>query len=115
MTVIETRNTMVAINNATVRRALVITNRTHDETMGVIKSQLIDLLKSKLSNSVAHFIYRKKDGSLREAWGTTNHNLMRANIIGTGISRDYVNCVCYWDVEKGGFRSLRFENLIQVF
>ena len=53
-------------------------------------------------------------GSIREAWGTTSHNLIKANVNGRGIPRDYVNCVCYWDVEKGGFRSLRFENLIQV-
>jgi hypothetical protein len=26
-----------------------------------------------------------------------------------------VNTVKYWDVEKGGYRSLRYENLIQVF
>ena len=42
-------------------------------------------------------------------------HLMKANINGRGISRDSVNCVCYWDCEKGGFRSLRFENLLQVF
>ena len=28
---------------------------------------------------------------------------------------DAVNTVKYWDVEKGGYRSLRYENLVQVF
>ena len=107
--------TMVVVNNKTQRRANVIYKRTKSMEMGVIKSLLIDTLKAKLRSGVAHFVYLKKDGSLREAWGTTSHNLIKANVNGRGIDRDSVNCVCYWDVEKGGFRSLRFENLVQVF
>lgn len=83
--------------------------------MGMLKAQLIEILKVKLHSSVAHFVYLKKDGSLREAWGTTNHNLIASKVNGNGIPRDYVKCVCYFDVEKGAFRSLRFENLIQIF
>lgn len=107
--------TMVVVNNKTQRRANVIYKRTKSMEMGDIKSLLIDTLKAKLRSGVAHFVYLKKDGSLREAWGTTSHNLIKANVNGRGIDRDSVNCVCYWDVEKGGFRSLRFENLVQVF
>ena len=109
MTIVATNNTMVAINNNTTRRANVIARRTNSDEMGIIKSQLIDLLKAKLQNGIVHFLFFKKDGSIREAWGTTAHNLMKVNILGTGVCRDYVNCICYWDVEKGGFRSLRFE------
>lgn len=115
MTIVALNNTMVAVSNTTTRRANVIARRTHSVEMGVVKAQLIDVLKAKLSNGIAHFTFLKKDGNIREAWGTTSHNLMKANINGNGISRDAVNCVCYWDVEKGAFRSLRFENLIQVF
>ena len=107
--------TMVVVNNKTQRRANVIYKRTKSMEMGVIKSLLIDTLKAKLRSGVAHFVYLKKDGPLREAWGTTSQNLIKANVNGRGIDRDSVNCVCYWDVEKGGFRSLRFENLVQVF
>ena len=107
--------TMVAVNNTTRRRANVIYHRTNSVEMGVIKALMIDTLKAKLQGGIAHFTYLKKDGSLREAWGTTSHNLIKANINGNGIDRDSVNCVCYWDVEKGGFRSLRFENLVKVF
>ena len=115
MTILATNNTMVAVSNSTTRRANVIAYRTRSFEMGVIKAQLIDVLKAKLANGVAHFTYLKKDGSIREAWGTTASNLMRANIIGNGFPRDLLNCVCYWDVEKGSFRSLRFEKIIQVF
>ena len=107
--------TMVVVNGMTAHRANVIMVRTGSAAMGIMKAQMIDLLKTKLQNGVAHFVDAKKNGEIREAWGTTSSNLMKANINGRGISRDSVNCVCYWDCEKGGFRSLRFENLLQVF
>ncbi len=106
---------IVAVKTKTVQRAEVIAKRTDNVAIGIIKAQLIDLLKEKMKNGVAHFVFEKKNGELREAWGTTSHSLMKANIIGNGLSGDDVNTVKYWDVEKGAFRSLRYENLIQVF
>ena len=106
---------VVAMNGMTAYRANVIARRTGSEAMGIIKAQMIDLLKAKLQSGVAHFIYIKKDGSLREAWGTTASNLMKATQNGLGLSGDAVNTVKYYDVMVGGYRSLRFENLVQVF
>ncbi len=106
---------VVAMNGMTAHRANVIARRTGSEAMGIIKAQMIDLLKAKLQSGVAHFIYIKKDGSLREAWGTTASNLMKATQNGRGLSGDAVNTVKYYDVMVGGYRSLRFENLVQVF
>ena len=98
----------------TAHRANVIASRTGSEAMGVIKAQMIDLLKVKLQSGVAHFLYMKKDGTLREAWGTCASNLMKATQNGRGLSGDQVNTVKYFDVEAGGYRSLRYENLVQV-
>ena len=106
---------VVAMNGMTAHRANVIARRTGSEAMGIIKAQMIDLLKTKLQSGVAHFIYMKKDGSLREAWGTCVGNLMKATQNGRGLSGDQVNTVKYFDVEVGGYRSLRYENLVQVF
>ena len=106
---------VVAMNGMTAHRANVIARRTGSEAMGIIKAQMIDLLKAKLQSGVAHFIYIKKDGSLREAWGTCSGNLMRATQNGRGLSGDQVNTVKYYDVLVGGYRSLRYENLVQVF
>ena len=106
---------MVIVNGMTAHRANVIARRTGSEAMGIIKAQMIDLLKAKLQSGVAHFIYIKKDGSLREAWGTCAGNLMKATQNGRGLSGDQVNTVKYYDVMVGGYRSLRFENLVQVF
>ncbi len=107
--------TMAVVNGMTAHRANVIMARTGSAPMGVIKAQMIDLLKTKLHTGVAHFIYMKRNGEVREAWGTTAGNLMRATQSGTGLSGDEVNTVKYWDIEKGGYRSLRYENLVQVF
>jgi hypothetical protein len=106
---------MVIVNGMTAHRANVIANRTGSAAMGVVKAQMIDLLKEKLRNGVAHFLYTKKDGTLREAWGTCSGNLMRATQNGRGLSGDEVNTVKYYDVMVGGYRSLRYENLVQVF
>ena len=106
---------LVVVNSMTAHRANVIARRTGSATMGVIKAQMIDLLKAKLQSGVAHFLYMKKDGTLREAWGTCASNLMKATQNGRGLSGDQVNTVKYFDVEAGGYRSLRYENLVQVF
>ena len=106
---------MVIVNGMTAHRANVIVNRTGSAAIGVVKAQMIDLLKEKLRNGVAHFLYMKKDGTLREAWGTCLGNLMRATQNGRGLSGDQVNTVKYYDVMVGGYRSLRYENLVQVF
>lgn len=106
---------MVIVNGMTAHRANVIANRTGSAAMGVVKAQMIDLLKAKLQSGVAHFLYMKKDGTLREAWGTCSGNLMRATQNGRGHSGDQVNTVKYYDVMVGGYRSLRYENLVQVF
>ena len=108
--------TMVVVNGMTAHRANVIMARTGSAAMGVVKAQMIDLLKEKLKNGVAHFIYKKQStGEIREAWGTCSGQLMKATQNGRGLSGDQVNTIKYWDVVKGGYRSLRYENLIQVF
>ena len=106
-------NEMV-VNNATARHANVIARRTGSVEMGIMKSLLIDTLKAKMQNGTAHFWFKKLNGEIREAWGTTNHNLMANKILGNGYSGEQVNTVKYWDVEKGAFRSLRYESLIAV-
>ena len=106
---------VVAMNGMTAHRANLIARRTGSAAMGVVKAQMIDLLKAKLQSGVAHFIYMKKDGTIREARGTCAGNLMRATQNGRGLSGDAVNTVKYYDVMAGGYRSLRYENLVQVF
>ena len=105
----------IIINDTTAYRAAIIANRTCTEAMGVMKAMLIDNLKIKLANGVAHFIFKKKDGSFREAWGTTQRNIANAKINGNGVSRELYKTTAYYDIEAGEWRSFRWENLIKVF
>ena len=105
----------IIINNATANRATVIATRTQSNELGVMKAMLIDTLKVKLANGVAHFIFKKKDGSYREAWGTTQSNIASAKTNGRGVSREALKTTAYFDVEIGEWRSFRWENLVQVF
>ncbi len=105
----------IVINNSTVNRATVIATRTQSNEMGVMKAMLIDTLKVKLANGVAHFIFKKKDGTYREAWGTTQSNIANAKTNGRGMSREAFKTTAFFDVEIGEWRSFRWENLVQVF
>lgn len=105
----------LAINRTTVVRASIIAQRAHNEEIGIIKAMMIAQLKEKLANGVAHFIFIKKNGEVREAWGTTNPSLSAKHINGNGVSREAYNTTAYFDIEKGGWRSLRWESIVDVY
>jgi hypothetical protein len=106
-------NTMV-VNNATAARMKVIVHRTGDMTLSAAKAMQIELLKIKMANGVAHFAFLKKDGTIREAFGTIQSNIAAAKTNGFGVSRECFNTTAYFDVEKGEWRSFRWENLVWV-
>lgn len=105
----------LVLNNLTVVRATVISNRAKNDEIGIIKAMMIDNLKTKLSNGVAHFVFLKKNGEVREAWGTTKKELAAAKTNGRGESRESYCTTAYFDIEKGSWRSFRWETLVQVF
>lgn len=105
----------LVLNNSTVVRATVIGNRAKNDEIGIIKAMMIESLKSKLANGVAHFVFLKKNGEVREAWGTTKKELAAAKTNGRGESRENYCTTAYFDIEKGSWRSFRWETLVQVF
>lgn len=105
----------LVLNNSTVVRATVIGNRAKNDEIGIIKAMMIENLKSKLANGVAHFVFLKKNGEVREAWGTTKKELAAAKTNGRGESRENYCTTAYFDIEKGSWRSFRWETLVQVF
>ena len=107
--------TMVVVNGMTAHRANVILARTGSAAMGCVKAQMIDLLKEKLRNGVAHFIFVKKNGEIREAFGTTNAAVAAKYTNGNGCSREYFKTTAYFDIEKGEWRSFRWESIVKVF
>ena len=108
-------NTMVVVNGMTAHRANVIMARTGSAAMGVVKAQMIDLLKEKLRNGVAHFIFQKRNGEYREIFATTNPSLVKRHINGRGVSRELFATTAVFDCELGEWRSFRWESIVKVF
>ena len=107
--------TMVVVNGMTAHRANVIMARTGSAAIGVVKAQMIDLLKEKLRNGVAHFIFQKRNGEYREIFATTNPSLVKRHINGRGVSRELFATPAVFDCELGEWRSFRWESIVKVF
>ena len=105
----------IAVKDMTIVRANVIAERTGSLEMGIAKAMLIEQLKAKLKTSVAHFIFQKKNGELREMFATTCKPLIERHVNGRGVSRENYATTAVYDVEKGAWRSFRWESLIKVF
>ena len=109
-----TMNALV-ITNGTANRMMVIAQRSGNELVAATKAMMIESLKEKLRNGVAHFLYIKKDGTIREAWGTTNAALAHKYTNGNGVSREIFKTTAYFDIEKSSWRSFRWESIVKVF
>lgn len=102
------------------QRALVIATRTNASTpaeflIAGAKAAMVAELKKRMQTSIVEFYFVKKSTrELRHAYGTTMSSLASNHINGRGISRDSVNTIAFWDVEKGGWRSFRYETLVKV-
>ncbi len=105
---------IITTNSLTATRIAVIARRTNSELMAGAKAMMIETAKRLMKGGICHFVYAKKDGTLREAWGTLNRSLVEKHIVGTGESRECYATTAYFDTEKGAWRSFRWENLVAV-
>ena len=112
---VQTIISTIAVSDITVTRANVIAQRTGSLEMGIAKAMLIEQLKQKMANGVAHFIFQKKDGSLREMFATTNPALCSRHINGRGVTRELYATTAIWDCEASAWKSFRWESLVKVF
>ena len=103
------------ITDTTAVRMNVIAQRTQNLLVAGAKAMMIESLKEKLCNGVAHFIFIKKNGDIREAFGTTNVAVVAKYTNGNGISREHFKTTAYFDIEKGEWRSFRWESIVKVF
>ena len=106
----------LVITNGTATRMAVIAARTGNELMAGAKAMMIEALKEKLRNGVAHFIFqKKKNGEYREIFATTNPSLVKRHINGRGVSRELYATTAVFDCELGEWRSFRWESIVKVF
>ena len=103
------------ITDTTAVRMNVIAQRTQNLLVAGAKAMMLESLQERLRNGVAHFIFIKKNGEIREAFGTTNSSVASKYTNGNGISREYFKTTAYFDIEKGEWRSFRWESIVKVF
>lgn len=96
------------------RHIVAVSTKKNSGYVGIAKSLLIEEAKRQMRSGTCHFLYVKKDGSVREAFGTLNAALCGKHINGRGQSPESWGCSCYFDIEKGEFRSFRWANIIDV-
>ena len=107
-------NTLV-ISDITATRMAVIAERTQNLLVAGAKAMMIESLKEKLRNGVAHIVFQKRNGEYREMFATTNPSLVKRHINGRGVSRELYATTAVFDCELGEWRSFRWENLVKVF
>ena len=105
----------LVITDSTAIRMAVIAERTQDLLIAGAKAMMIENLKSKLRSGVAHFIFMKKNGELREMFATTCPALVGRHINGRGVSRECYATTAVFDCELGEWRSFRWESIVKVF
>lgn len=108
------KNLMV-ISDSTATRMAVIAERTQNLLVAGAKAMMIESLKEKLRNGVAHFVFQKRNGEYREMFATTNPSLVKRHINGRGVSRELYATTAVFDCELGEWRSFRWESLVKVF
>ena len=107
--------TTTTLSDRTIERANVIASVTGSLEIGIEKALMAERLIDKMKFQVTSFEYIKKStGELRRAWGTLAENLMSAKVKGCQRKKN-LNCINYYDVERGDFRCMLASNLVRVF
>lgn len=68
-------------------------------------------LKAEMKKRIVKFYFQKIDGSLREAYGTTNPETIPAT---TGTRKPAETVQTYFDTEKQEYRCFKKANLIRI-
>lgn len=74
----------------------------------------IKAIRNILHDDLCHFIYKKKDGTIRHAYGTTNQKYLdehdKAFREKNGLCR--YDVIRYYDICKNGWRSFLYKNFL---
>lgn len=70
-------------------------------------------MTQRLKDGVVKFSFKKKDGSIREAVGTLQNDVIAPHLKGGERTSNVTDTVIYFDVEAQGFRSFKTTNFIE--
>jgi len=85
-----------------------------DVVFNVPKQDLNKKLREHLLIGVVHFSFIKKDGTLRDAYGTLKTELITTPS-GEGLKSNIEATATYYDIEVKAWRSYVIENLIAIY
>ena len=72
----------------------------------------VEILRELLHKGAVEFTFKKKDGTIRPATGTTNPSLYTYER--KGGSSPAPDMIVYWDMEKNGWRSFHESQLVDI-
>ena len=79
-----------------------------------IKDTNIQNFKNELHKGIVEFKYKKKDGSIRDAKGTLNINIMGNENAPTSSGHNVSDTnIRYYDLNSNGWRSFIYNNLLE--
>lgn len=84
------------------------------EDIGTVDVDLVRTLKGKLRERSVRFAFLKKDGTVREAKGTRNMNLIPNEHIPKGKDKIVLGTIPFWDLEAEAWKSCREDSLLWV-
>lgn len=96
------------------KKVILTTNNSHLGTVTVNAEKLNTELRSKLLTGIVHFSFKKKDGSVREAFGTLHPDKIVIPESGQKINGN-PTLGTYFDLEANAWRSYTIANLIAVY
>lgn len=87
--------------------------------MKLTKDNVADVLREKLLTETVKFVFRKKDGSRREAIGTTNLVVIPQDQWPKDMGAEIKapkneSVVTYYDMEKLSWRSCRADSILEI-
>lgn len=86
-----------------------------EKTTKTIDMSKVNDLHTALKNGVVTFQYRKKDGSIRTANGTTKSDIVKENYrFAGGTGPKAYGFTSYWDVEKEDWRCFADSRLVAI-
>ena len=88
--------------------------RSNDALFAALQMSKCNELVNRLRHGIVHDFFTKKDGTIREFWGTTNPSLAEkktVNPIGTEPKLP-LGQIPFIDCEKGQWRSMRIGSFI---
>lgn len=76
---------------------------------------MIEELKKRMKDDVVHFSFKKKDGTVRQAYGTrANDVLIQRDSVPDGGNGHARGTFPYFDIERQAWRCFKVETLMEI-